>query len=130
MVAEFSRLRDAGSIDDAMSSRLRIFFGFNIHSCSGLEWRKKNRQKCARRNSLTSVELENQSAHLMQFHRTQGNHRATPSSTTRKTTSKRLRLSSGTFFFQNSPSISDNIKQTVMISMTACETRPRRDWCS
>ena len=44
------------SSERSMSSFLRIFLGLRIHSCSG----------------------------DMQFHRTQGNHRATPSSTTRK----------------------------------------------
>lgn len=114
-----------------MSRRFKIFLGFRIHNCSGLPSIRYDYSV----NKLIDVSLidgekTRKRNYLMQFQRTQGNHMATPNSTTRKTTSKMLRLSSGTFFFQNSPRISERRKHTVMISMSACETKPSRDWCS
>ncbi len=108
-----------------MSSRFNIFLGFKIHNWSGLTISKKSVIICEVWNLVKRF-----FSHLIQFQRTQGNHKATPSSTTRNKTSKTLRLSSGTFFFQNSPRISESRKQTVMRSIIACETRPNRDWCS
>lgn len=66
------------SNDRSMSSFLRIFFGLRIHSCSG----------------------------DMQFHKTQGNHRATPSSTTRKMMSYAFLDIKGTLEIQCCPSLS------------------------
>ena len=34
------------------------------------------------------------------------------------------------FFFQNSPKISESKKQTMIMSIAACETKPSLDWCN
>lgn len=84
------------------SSRASNFRGFNIHSSEG----------------------------RMQFQRTAGNQMATPISTKRNTTSCQLRVSTGTFVFQNSDSVSEKRKPTISISISAWLRRPMRDWCS
>lgn len=94
--------------------------------------------------------------YLIQFHKTQGNHSATPTSMTRNTTSCQFLLYNGTlekwinmciginseiyilsyfifhsyFVFQNSLSVSLNRKPTIINSMNAWESNPNLDWCN